>query len=210
MSATDDTGAPPPSGGARAPGTPEPRARGIPWRRWNIAVHRDLGYLAAALTIAYAISGIAVNHIADWNPNYRVSKTFTTIAPVTDSTAEAIVATARDRLQLSETPRSTFRPDPNTVQLFYKGTTYHVDLPTGKVMVEATVPRPVLFEMNQLHLNHAKRAWTWIADVYALALLLLAVTGLFVLKGRLGITGRGAWLTAAGLLPVVYWLVFLK
>lgn len=63
--------------------------------------------------------------------------------------------------------------------------------------------------MNQLPLNRSKRAWTWIADIDALALL-LAITGLFVIKGRMGITGRGAWLTAAGFLPVVYWLVLLK
>ena len=183
---------------------------GNPWRRWSIVLHRDVGYLAVALTIAYAISGIAVNHIADWNPNYRVTKTFTTVAPVAMTSEEGIVPNVMKRLRLSEPPRSSFRPDPNTVQLFYKGTTYHVDLPTGKVMIESTRSRPVLFEMNQLHLNHTKRAWTWIADVYALALLLLAITGLFVLKGRLGITGRGAWLTAAGLIPVGYWLVFLR
>lgn len=186
------------------------RVRGIPWRRWSIVLHRDVGYLAVALTIAYAISGIAVNHIADWNPNYRVTKTFTTVAPIVATDTSAIVSTAMERLKLSEAPRSSFQPDTNTMQLFYKGTTYHVDLPTGKVMVEATQSRPVLFEMNQLHLNHSKRAWTWIADIYALALLLLAITGLFVIKGRYGITRRGAWLTAAGFLPIVYWMLFLR
>jgi len=185
-------------------------ARSIPWRRWSIALHRDVGYLAVALTIAYSISGIAVNHIADWNPNYRVTKTLVTVAPIAMTSEEGIVPNVMKRLNLTEPPRSSFRPDTSTVQLFYKGTTYHVDLPTGQVIVEATQSRPVLFEMNQLHLNHAKRAWTWIADVFALALILLAVTGLFVLKGRLGITGRGAWLTAAGCLPVVYWLIFLR
>jgi len=191
-------------------GATKPGGRGIPWRRWNIALHRDIGYAAAALTIVYAISGIAVNHVADWNPNYQRTKTPAAIAPITATETPAIVSAAMEQLKLTEQPRSSFRPDPNTVQLFYKGTTYHVDLPTGKVIIEATQPRPVLYEMNQLHLNHAKKAWTWIADIYAVALLLLAVTGLFVLKGRLGITGRGAWFTAAGLLPVIYWFVFLK
>lgn len=114
------------------------RERGIPWRRWSIVLHRDVGYLAVALTIAYAISGIAVNHIADWNPNYRVTKTFTTVAPIVATDASAIVMTALERRQLTEPPRSSFQPDSNTMQLFYKGTTCHVDLPTGKVMVEAT------------------------------------------------------------------------
>jgi hypothetical protein len=49
-----------------------------------------------------------------------------------------------------------------------------------------------------------------VADVYAVALIVLAITGLFVLKGKLGITGRGAWLTSTGvLLPVAYWAYYL-
>jgi hypothetical protein len=47
------------------------------------------------------------------------------------------------------------------------------------------------------------------ADAYALALALLAVTGLFVLRGRNGITGRGAWLTAIGVaVPALFLLLY--
>ncbi len=35
-----------------------------------IATHRDVGYFLAGLTVIYAISGVAVNHVDDWNPNY--------------------------------------------------------------------------------------------------------------------------------------------
>ena len=35
------------------------------------------------------------------------------------------------------------------------------------------------------------------------------LTGMFVLKGRHGISGRGAWLVGAGVLvPVMYWFAF--
>jgi hypothetical protein len=181
------------------------------WRRWSIVLHRDLGYLAVALTLAYGISGLAVNHIADWNPNYRITKAFVDVAPITAQATPEIVAAAVQRLGLASAPTSTFRPDPQTVQLFYAAKVYHVDLPTGKVMIESTVPRRVLYEMNQLHLNQPKRAWTYIADLYAVSLIVLAITGLFVLKGRLGIAGRGAWLTAAGtVIPVGYWLLYLR
>ncbi|MBK9411078.1 MAG: PepSY-associated TM helix domain-containing protein [Gemmatimonadetes bacterium] len=181
------------------------------WRRLSIVLHRDIGYLAVALTIAYGISGIAVNHIADWNPNYKISKRFTTIAPIALDSAPAMVDLAVARLALTEPPRSSYQPDPQTLQLFYGEQVYHVDLPSGKVMVESTVPRRVLHELNQLHLNEPKRVWTYVADLYALSLILLAVTGLFVLKGKYGITGRGGWLTAAGaLLPLGFWLFYLR
>jgi hypothetical protein len=50
----------------------------------------------------------------------------------------------------------------------------------------------------------------WFSDVYAAALALLAVTGLFVLKGKQGIKGRGAWLTASGVIvPLILAWLFL-
>jgi uncharacterized protein len=182
----------------------------VNWRRLNNVLHRDIGYLAVGLTIVYAVSGVALNHVRDWNPSYRVEKTTRTIAPIEATDREAIVAEARRALGLDQPPRNAFRPDPETLRLFYPQHTYSIDLPTGVVIVERARTRPVLFEMNQMHLNAPKRVWTLVADVYAVALVVLAITGLFVLKGRLGITGRGAWLTAIGvLLPAVYWVYHL-
>lgn len=189
---------------AQAPGSR------LPWRRWNAATHRDLGYLSVALTLVYAISGIAVNHIHQWNPNYAKTKQVLQIRPLPkDDPTERLVQAAQAELKPSGTFKSAFQPDDDTLQLFYKEATYAVDLPTGKVLVEATRPRPVLFALNQLHLNSPKRLWTWIADLYALALIVLAVTGAFIIKGRKGITGRGAWLVGLGTaIPVAYWTWF--
>ncbi len=180
------------------------------WHKLNVILHRDVGYLAFALTIVYGVSGLAVNHRADWNPSITQTKTSLTIAPVTATGRDAIVADALAKLSLTETPRNTFRPDPETLRIFFPNTTYSVDLPTGTVIVERVTPRPVLKEFNDLHLNTPKGIWTWIADIYALSLILLAVTGLFVLKGKHGLTGRGAWLTTIGVIvPGAYWVYHL-
>lgn len=180
------------------------------WRKWNNILHRDIGYLVVGMTLVYGVSGVAVNHMADWNPNYVRETSVVEIGPVTSDTREGMIAEVREKLALTEAERNAFRPDPETLQLFYEGVMYSVDLPTGTVIVEGTRPRPVLFEVNQLHLNAPKRLWTYIADLYAVALIVVAITGLFVLKGRLGITGRGAWLTAIGVfLPALYWVYYL-
>ena len=85
-----------------------------------------------------------------------------------------------------------------------------MDLPGGTASFEETRERPGLRQANFLHLNQAKKLWTWMADLYAVGLLILAVTGLFVLRGRNGITGRGAWLTAVGVaIPAVFLLLYL-
>jgi uncharacterized protein len=177
------------------------------WRHLNNVLHRDIGYLAVGLSVVYGVSGLAVNHVRDWNPSFRVEKTVRRIAPITATERTEIVALARQRLSLAGEPRNAFRPDPETLRLFYKDLTYSVDLPTGNVIVEQTQRRPVLYEMNQLHLNTPKGIWTIVADLYAISLIVLALTGMFVLKGRTGITGRGAWLVGGGvLLPVAYWV----
>jgi uncharacterized protein len=182
----------------------------VNWRHLNNVLHRDIGYLAVGLTIVYGVSGLAVNHVRDWNPSYRVERVALTIAPIRATDRDTIVAEAREKLGATQPPRNVFRPDPDTLQLFFREGNYTIDLPTGRVIAERTRPRPVLYEFNQLHLNTPKRLWTWIADLYAIALILLAVTGMFVLKGRTGITGRGAWLTGAGAaLPLAYWVYHL-
>jgi hypothetical protein len=61
---------------------------------------------------------------------------------------------------------------------------------------------------NYLHYN-PKKWWTVISDIYAISLILLATTGLFIIKGKNGIKGRGAWLTGLGIIvPVVYLLLY--
>ena len=177
------------------------------WRKLNNALHRDVGYLIVGLTIVYGVSGLAVNHRADWNPSYRMAKRALQIEPIQATERDEMVRQARAALGVGE-PRNVFRPDPDTLQLFFDRESFSIDLPTGAVIVDGIRPRPVLYEMNQLHLNTPKGAWTWIADLYAVALLFVAATGLFVLKGRTGITGRGAWLTGAGIaIPVACWFL---
>ncbi len=177
------------------------------WRRLNNILHRDVGYLIVGLTLVFGISGLALNHAADWNPSYRQTKTVLQIAPLAPGEREVMVAEALRKLEIAQVPLNAFRPDPETLQLFFDGRTYLIDVPSGQVIVEETRPRPVLFELNQMHLNASKGVWTVIADVYAIALIMMAMTGMFVLRGRVGLGGRGKWLVAIGaLIPIAYWV----
>ena len=182
------------------------------WRKWNIIVHRDLGYLCAGLTLVYAISGVAVNHRADWNPNFVITRETVQLGSVNlDAPASQVfVDQVMRELDLDGGVRGTFRPDQTTVDIFLEETTVTVDLENGQATYETVRNRPILRAVNFLHLNTPKKLWTWMADLYAVSLALLAITGLFVLKGKKGITGRGAWLTGAGVaIPVVFLLLYL-
>ena len=64
--------------------------------------------------------------------------------------------------------------------------------------------RPGLRIANWLHLNRGKKAWTYFADAYAAGLLLLAISGLFMIPGRKGIIGRGAVFLIVGIAAFHY------
>ena len=167
------------------------------------AVHRDLGYVAVGLTFIYALSGLAVNHIADWDPNFlNLSRTMELGAlPEGD---DAIAAQVTNKLAIEETPKEVYR-EGDELEILFKRRTLHVDTKTGHVLDEEQKPRFLLRVANWLHLNRGKKAWTYFADGYAAGLLLLATSGLFMIPGRKGLFGRGALFVALGIAaPVLY------
>ena len=81
----------------------------------------------------------------------------------------------------------------------------HVDTKTGHVLDEEQKPRFLLRVANWLHLNRGKKAWTYFADGYAVGLLWLATSGLFMIPGKKALLGRGAVFSALGVLaPVLF------
>jgi uncharacterized protein len=182
----------------------------VAWRKTLRSFHRDIGYLVAGLTVAYAISGIAVDHVEEWNPNRSLSWTELALGPVTGADSDAIVATVVSRLDLDESEvRSHLMQGPTSLRIFMvTGDEIKLDPTTGAGSLKVVADRPVLREVNALHLNDLKGVWTWIADAFALALIFLAISGAIMLKGNLGISGRGKWLVGIGvLIPVVALIV---
>ena len=181
----------------------------IPWRRWNRATHRDLGYFFVATTLIYALSGIALNHIDDWNPSYSITHREVRWTggqgPVTDEQVQTFLRTIGEAARY----KKHYQPGPEQVKVFLDGGTVVVNLASGRGVLERLERRPLFYEVNFLHYN-PKRLWTWFADAYCIALVVLAISGLFILKGKQGITGRGAWLTGIGfIVPLVLLLMYL-
>jgi hypothetical protein len=180
------------------------------WRKWNRVLHRDFGYFFAATSIIYAISGIALNHIRDWNPNYIISTQQILVddVPGKREIDQAWILELVDQWDQKRNYKKYYFPSPNRIKIFLDGGTIYLDVITGEGLVEKIRKRPVFYEMNYLHYNPGQ-LWTWFSDIYAGALVLLSITGLFILKGKNGITGRGAWLTAAGIILPLIFLYFI-
>ena len=180
------------------------------WRKWNNAIHRDLGYLCFGLTIIYALSGLAVNHIHDWNPTYSLEKSVVPVdlSQVDMSNNQAITDTVLKQLNNTEGLKNIYRQSNTVLKIFVVNNNITVDLQKQTAFQEKSTKRPVLYQVNFLHLNHAKKWWTWFADLYALSLALLAITGLLVLRGKRGLSGRGKWLVVIGLVIPIFFLLF--
>jgi hypothetical protein len=180
------------------------------WRRWFRAFHRDIGYAAVALILAYGISGIAVNHIEDWNPNYKFERREVDIGALTGSLAE-MEGQVIERLRLDRAAvRGHFQETETTLRVFLdEGQEAVVDIRTGHGTLKTLSTRTVLFEVNSLHLNNLKGVWTYVADVFAFALIVLALTGMTMMKGDRGLAGRGKYFVAAGLAIPVGFIIYM-
>jgi hypothetical protein len=179
----------------------------LPWRPWLRAIHRDVGYVAVGLTFVYALSGIAVNHITDWSDGDPSFKTYSRTVPSGDLAGDdaAIAETLRKRFGIREAPREVYRASPDQLDVIFDKRSLHVDTAKSTIVDEGQEPRFVLRFANWLHLNRGKKAWTYAADAYAAALLVLASSGIFMIAGKKGLLGRGAALVLVGILvPVLY------
>ncbi len=175
------------------------------FRRVCRVLHREFGFLAVGLTLVYAISGIAVNHAHHWDANYQRTSQEFSISPVGTGPTPEITPLVLTRLDLSTPVKNTWRPAPDKLQVFVEGGQYDVDLVSGQVHKSGFAKRTLLWDLNFMHLNSGKAPWTGIADAYAGVLILLAVTGIFLVKGRKGLGGRGGALMVLGfLIPLIY------
>jgi uncharacterized protein len=177
------------------------------WRSWLRGWHRDVGYLVIGLTFVYAVSGLAINHVGDFDPNYKVVERTHRVPlekePRDDEEAAARVVLAA--LDIAEEPRDFLLEDDGQLEIFFDRRTLLADLDAGVVIDQRERPRFFLRVANWLHYNRGKAAWTFIADGYAILLLFLATSGIFMLRGRKGFWGRGAILIAIGVsVPALY------
>jgi hypothetical protein len=176
------------------------------WRAWLRAIHRDIGYIAVGFTVIYALSGIAMNHIDDWDPNFHATEITQKIAPIGDELSDA-EATRR----IAEAAGATGKLDDvyragDEVRLSYADGTKLTAI-GDTLTIQRRRDRLFFRVADWLHATRGKQAWKFIADAYAVLLLYLAISGIFMIKGRLGLRWRGAMLITLGLAGPLGYLI---
>ncbi len=184
------------------------------WTKLNRWIHRELGFLFFGMTIIYGLSGIALNHgvARHWNPGIvSRSESFNYPSQLEKSTVDRdIVEEILEITGEGSNFKQYYFPSDEYLMIYLKGGHINVHLPTGKLSVTKVRNRPVFKEVNYLHYNKPKKLWTWFSDLYAFGLILLAISGLFLVKGKKGITGRGGIFTVIGILiPLAFLVIYL-
>ncbi len=184
---------------------------GVKWRRLNNAFHRDIGYFFFGMAIIYGLSGIALNHLDDWDPSYHITREEVTVDnPGVSGNMDGEAAKAvLQGLGVRAAYKKHYFPSEGFVKIFFKGGSLVVDLDSGRGVLEEIRKRPVFFEVNYLHYNNPKFLWTWFSDLFAAGLIIMAVTGLFMVRGRHGFKRRGVWFVSAGLvIPAIFLILY--
>lgn len=167
------------------------------------ALHRDIGYFLTGITIVYAMSGIFLTH-KDLFPSVATEKSSFDLPPALHG-AE-LTLNLQEKLN-GDTIINIIEKDKSII--FYiangKGSYY---AGSGLVTYETYKTRPFIRFLNQLHIN-TKKNWIPIADIFAVMLVFLALSGLVIVPGKKGFLKRGIWFMSAGF-SVVLLFIWIK
>lgn len=171
---------------------------------WLRIIHRDLGYFVTGICLIYAISGILLNHMNEKDPAYRTEEQSLQIQEKLSQQELMNYWQAQKNLPVV---KKIMTLDENHSRLLLEGGVGVYNHATGWLDYEVYQKRPFIWWMNRFHYNKVQ-GWSPIADIFAGSLIFLAISGLFMVKGKNSLKGRGKWYLMAGLaIPILYVLL---
>lgn len=170
--------------------------------------HRDLAYFFLGLIIAFSFSGIFLNHRRDWNPRrYTYSTKEISVTPIAkaDSVVNDAYIESFTKTQSIEDNLRRFVIEKDILRISYERHDVEINLPTGKGKISEYKTTPVLGQMTKLHIDTSKW-WIYYSDFFGVAMLTIAITGMFIQKGENSFRQRGWKLALVG---IIFPLIFL-
>lgn len=168
--------------------------------------HRDLAYFFLGLIIAFSFSGIFLNHRQQWHPRRYTydTKQITTAPVVKDSINDAYIEQFTKSQKIEDLLRR-YQINEGVLRVSYTTHDVDIDLNTwqGKIVTYKTTP--LLGQMTKLHVDTSKW-WIYYSDIFGLAMLIIAFTGMYIERGKNSFQSRG-WKLA--LLGMIFPLIFL-
>ncbi len=171
--------------------------------RWLRVIHRDLGFLMVGICLVYGISGFLLNHMDGKDPAFkRKGETLLIDKGLSD---EELSVLWKDK-RLPQLKKIMVIDDVHS-RLMLDGGIGVYNSATGEVDYETYRKNEFIYWINRLHYNKL-RGWSIMADLFAFSLLFFALSGLFIVKGKKGLSGSGKWYLLVGILiPILYILL---
>jgi uncharacterized protein len=168
--------------------------------------HRDIAYFFVGLIISFALSGIFLNHRQSWHPRRYVYDSKEISIPVIhkDSINDAFIKNFT-KTQSIEGDVRRFNVDGDNLKISYTTNDVTIDLVSGKGKIESYRTTPVLGQMTKLHQDTSKW-WIYYSDIFGIAMIVIALTGMFIQKGDTSFSARGWKLALVG---IIFPLIFL-
>lgn len=174
--------------------------------------HRHLSYFFAGMLLVYLISGIALNHKDTFNSQYEVKIQTSKIKNLPEKSAINRAVVEAQILDFFGVDKKQFVkfyfPQTGGLKIFLKnGSNIFVDLQTGNAVYENIRRRPIMGSLHRLHYNPGK-GWTLFSDVFAVATILIVLSGIFLVRGKNGLFGWGGVELVLGILiPLIFAII---
>ncbi len=182
-------------------------------QKWSRLVHRYLSFFFAGMIMIYAVSGLVMNHRNVINPYYYVSEQQFEVSNPAQFTKQNVTVDAIKQVleplgAADEYTHHYFRKD-NVLKVFLKGgSSVHINTSNGDAYYECLTKKVVLGSMTKLHYNPSSW-WSVFSDVFAVALLLIVITGFTMMRSKQVFTVKVLIPFAAGILIPILFLFFL-
>lgn len=182
------------------------------FRKYCRKIHSHLSYFFVGVILIYAISGLTMNHLKDFNPQYMISvKDYQAVGsyPHKQNFTKNQVLELLKEVNEQDNYTKHYYPNQSTMKVFLKnGSSFSLNTETGEVKYEALKKRPFFSQLSFLHYNPSNW-WTIFSDIFAVSLIIICISGLFINKGRNGLKGIGGIELIAGILIPILFLICL-
>ena len=173
------------------------------------SIHRDLAYFYLGLIISFSVSGIFLNHRRVWHPmryQYATSQIRLPESVNPDQVDDTYLAKLTRRLEINDQLRR-YAVDGEVLKASYQDHELEIDLPSGQGTLGEYRQTPVLGQMTKLHVT-TNNWWIYYSDIFGLAMLTIAITGMMINVGKYSFNKRGWKLALAGIIfPLLFLLL---
>ncbi len=175
----------------------------------NRSLHRDLAYFYVGLIIAFSFSGIILNHRQDWYPMDYAYETKEVLLQFPEDTKQITKEFLIEATKNFDVTYDGHRVREGTLRIYFKDNVIlDADLATGKGNLEFKRKVPLVGHTMYLH-KSTNNFWIWYSDIFGVAMLIIAITGVLIPAGKNGYSKRGWKLTLLGLIfPLLFLILF--